>query len=165
MNSKKKGQAFERIKKYIAVIERKFGKPPKFMRFDNGKELVNEKLRNWAAEKGITVETSAPYSPSQNGVAERLNCTLLELAMAMLIAKNLPVFLWDEAVTHTAYLQNRAPTCTLNGKTPSEAWTGNKSDVSHLREFGCDVWVLDENKNCSKLAPKSNKFIFVGFHD
>jgi hypothetical protein len=124
-----------------------------------------EKLRNWAAEKGITIETSAPYSPSQNGVAERFNHTLLELAQAMLIAKNLPVFLWDKAVTHTAYLRNRAPTRTLNGKTPYKAWTGNKPDVSHLREFGCDVWVLDESKNRSKLAPKSNKFIFVGFHD
>ena len=162
---KKKGQAFDRIKEYVAVIERKFGKPPKFMRFDNGKELVNEKLRNWAAEKGITIETSAPYSPSQNGVAERFNRTLLELARAMIIAKNLPVFLWDEAVMNAAYLRNRAPTRALNGKTPYEAWTGNKPDVSHFREFGCNVWVLDETKNRSKLAPKSNKFIFVGFHD
>jgi len=38
-------------------------------------------------------------------------------------------------------------------------------DVSHLREFGHDVWVLDETKNRSKLTPKSNKLIFVGFHD
>jgi hypothetical protein len=51
---KKKGQAFDCIKEYVAVVERKHGKPPRFMRFDNRKELVNEKLRNWAAEKGIT---------------------------------------------------------------------------------------------------------------
>jgi hypothetical protein len=64
---KKKGQAFDCIKEYVAVVEQKHGKPPRFMRFDNGKELFNEKLRNWAAEKGITIETSAPYSPSQTG--------------------------------------------------------------------------------------------------
>jgi hypothetical protein len=162
---KKKDQSFDRIQEYINVIEKKHGKVPKFMRFDNGKELVNDKLKKWAAEKGIIIETSAPYSPSQNGVAERFNRTLLELARAMLIAKNLPVFLWDEAITHAAYLRNRAPTRALEGKTPYEAWTGKKPDVSHLREFGCDVWVLDESKNRSKLSPKSNKFIFTGFND
>ena len=78
--------------------------------FDNGKELVNEKLRKLAAEEGIIIKTSAPYFPSQNGVAERLNRTLLELARAMLISKDLPISLWDEAVAHAAYPWNQAPT-------------------------------------------------------
>jgi hypothetical protein len=47
--------------------------------------------------------------------------------------------------------------------TPYEAWTGKKPDVSHFREFGCDVWVLDESKNRSKLSPKSQKMVFVEF--
>jgi len=49
--------------------------------------------------------------------------------------------------------------------TPYEAWTGKKPDVSHLREFGCNVWVLDETLNKSKLAPRLRKMIFVGFED
>ena len=49
--------------------------------------------------------------------------------------------------------------------TPHEAWTGKKPDVGHLREFGCNVWVLDESNNRSKLDPKSKKMIFVGFMD
>jgi len=40
-----------------------------------------------------------------------------------------------------------------------------KPDVSHLREFGCDVWVLDESNNRLKLDPKLKKMIFVGFMD
>src|SRR5271163_4398618 len=100
-----------------AQIKRQFGKVPKYMRFDNGKELVNEKLRKLAAEEGIIIETSAPYSPSQNGVAERFNRTLLELARAMIIGRNVPQFLWDEAVAHAAYLRNCAPTHALEGKT------------------------------------------------
>ena len=80
------------------------------MRFDNGKELVNEESRRWANEKGITIETTAPYSPSQNGVAERFNRTLLELARAMLIASKLPTFLWDGAISHANYPRNHAPT-------------------------------------------------------
>lgn len=81
----------------------------------------------------------------------------------MLLAKGLPPFLWDEAVSHAVYIRNRSPTRALKGKTPYEAWTGKKPDVSHFREFGCDVWILDETKNKSKLAPKSQKMTFVGF--
>jgi len=51
------------------------------------------------------------------------------------------------------------------GMTPLEAWSGTKPDVSHLWEFGCDVWILDEDKNRSKLAPKSKKMIFTDFED
>ena len=83
----------------------------------------------------------------------------------MLIASNLPTFLWDEAVAHAAYLRNHAPTQALNGKTPYKAWHGAKPNVSHLREFGSDVWILDESKNRSKLDPKSKKMVLVGFMD
>lgn len=147
------------------MIERKFGKFPKWMRFDNGKELINAETKAWAAERGIEIQATAPYSQSQNGVAERFNRTHLELARAMLISKKLPDFLWDEAVSHANYLRNRAPTRALKGRTPYEAWNGHKPDISHLREFGCDVWVLDEAINRSKLHPKSLKMIFVGFND
>ena len=96
-------------------------------------------------------------------MALRYNRTLIELVHAMLLAKGLPTFLWDEAVSHVTYIWNRSPTRALKGKTPYEAWTGKKPDISHFREFGCDIWVLDENKNRSKLAPKSKTMVFVGF--
>jgi transposase InsO family protein len=101
-----KSQATERIKAYINTIEKKFDRNPKYLRFNNGKELVNKEVERWAAEKEIVIETTAPYSPSQHGMAERFNHTLLELAHAMLIAKNLPAFLWPEAVAHAAYIRN-----------------------------------------------------------
>jgi hypothetical protein len=162
---KGKGEATERIKKYILEIEKKFSRTPKYLRFDNGKELVNKEVTRWAAEKGIVIETTALYSPSQHGTAERFNRTLMELAQAMLIARGLPPFLWAEAVAHAAYIRNRSPTKALNGMTPHEAWTGEKPDVSHFREFGCDVWVLIQGEKISKLAPKSTKMKFVGFAD
>src|SRR6202522_967132 len=159
-----KSQAFDRIKERVAQIKRQFGKVLKYMCFDNGKELVNEKLRKFTAEEGIIIETSAPYSPSQ-GVAERFNRTLLELARAMIIGRNVPQFLWDEAVAHAAYLRNHAPTRALEGKTPYEAFHKLIPNVAHLREFGSEVWIFDESIDKSKLAPKSNKMMFVGFID
>ena len=155
----------DRIKEHVTKIERNFGKVLKWLRFNNRKELVNDDTKKWAAQKGITIETTAPYSPSQNGVAECFNQTILELARAMLISSGLPTFLWDEAVSHANYLQNQAPTQVLKGITLHEAWTGKKPDVGHLREFGCDIWVLDESKNRSKLDPKLKKMTFVGFMD
>ena len=90
---------------------------------------------------------------------------LLELACAMLFEKNLPIFLWDKAVAHAAYLCNQAPTQALDGTTPFKAWTGEKPNVGHLHEFSCDIWVLDESKNRSKLSLRSNKMKFTGFMD
>ena len=83
----------------------------------------------------------------------------------MLLAKSLPPSLWIDAVRHAAYLRNRAPTRAVDGKTPFEAWNNRKPNISHLREFGCDVWVLDESKERLKLDPKARKMAFVGFED
>ena len=89
----------------------------------------------------------------------------MELAWAIIIAKNLLTFLWDEAISHMNYLRNRSSTIALKGMTPHEAYTKKKPDVSHLWEFGCDIWVLDKSGTRSKLDPKSKKMIFVGFMD
>ena len=107
---KTKEVALDWIKEQVAKMKQKFGKASRWIRIDNGKEFVNEEMKKWAAEKGITIETTAPYLPSQNGVAECLNRTLLEMARAMIIAKGLPKFLWDEAVAHANYLCIQSPT-------------------------------------------------------
>jgi hypothetical protein len=161
---KEKGAATDAVKSHSSKIKLRKGKCPTYFRFDNGKEYVNEKMKTWAASEGITIETTAPYSPSQNGIAERFNRTLMELARAMLIAKQLPVFLWAEAVAHAAYIRNRCPTKALDGKTPYEAWHGRKPDVSHLREFGSKVWILIEGQK-SKLTAKAQEMMFVGFDE
>ena len=90
----------------MAKIEQKFGKAPRWIRIDNGEEFVNEEIKKWVAEKGITIETTAPYSLSQNSVAERLNWTLLERARAMIIAKGLLKFYgtkpWHMQIIYTS---------------------------------------------------------------
>lgn len=83
----------------------------------------------------------------------------------MLIGRSVPAFLWDEAIAHAVYLRNRALIRALPGKTPYEAYHLKKPDVPHLREFGCDVWVLDDSPGRSKLDPKANKMRLGGFVD
>ena len=150
---KTKGEAFDQIKEQVAKIEQKFGRAPRWIRIDNGKKFVNKEMKKWAAERGITIETTAPYSPSQNGIAEHLNWTFLEMARAMIIEKGLPKFLWDEAVAHANYICIRSPTRALESQMPYEAKTSKKPNISHLWEFGCDIWILDESINRLKLDP------------
>jgi hypothetical protein len=68
------------IKDHATIIEQKFGKFPKWMCFDNGTKLVNAETKAWAGQRGIELEVTAPYSQSQDGVAERFNHTHKKLA-------------------------------------------------------------------------------------
>jgi transposase InsO family protein len=84
---KEKSAAAQGIIKYLAhlIIQ---GQKPKVIQIDGGKEFVNQKLESWCKEQGIEIHSTAPYSPSQNGVAEQMNHTLVELAHAMLAQAN-----------------------------------------------------------------------------
>jgi hypothetical protein len=138
---------------------------PRAIQIDGEKEFVNEKLIKWCKENGIEVYLTAPYSPAQNGVAERMNRTLVELARAMLIGQKLPEFLWKHAVLHTGYLRNRTYTKKLE-TTPYQGWFNEKPNVTYLREFGALVWVLLQGiKENRKLLPKLKRQYYVGFED
>jgi hypothetical protein len=152
---KKKDEAAQHVKDYLAHL-RTQGNPPKAIRIDRGKEFLNEPLESWCKGQGLDFQLTAPYSPSQNGIAERMNRTLVELARAMVDAQQLPEFLWEPAVAHAAYLRNRAYTKPLKGKTPYETWVKKKPDISHLREYGAPVWILLQGQHIQrKILPKS----------
>jgi len=91
---KTKDQTTSKVKNYVAYLEHQYGMQPKAFRADNGGEYVNKDLINWCELKGIKFKYTAPHSPEQNGVAERMNWTLAELMHVMLIAQEVPTFLW-----------------------------------------------------------------------
>jgi transposase InsO family protein len=102
---KKKDEAAQHVMDYLAHL-RTQGKLPKAIRIDRGKEFLNKPLESWCHGQGLDFQLTAPYSPSQNGIAERMNRTLVELARAMVDAQKLPEFLWEPAIAHAAYLRN-----------------------------------------------------------
>ena len=103
-------------------------------------------------------------SPSQNGVAERMNRMIVEPARTML--HGLPKFLWEHSINHSSYLQNRTYTKSLNNKTPYEMRFKTKPNVSHLHEFGAPVWILLQGrKTPRKMESKSRQRLFIGYED
>ena len=81
----------------------------------------------------------------------------------MFLDQNLHTSLWAEASNTAVYIQNRCPHSELNNKTPKEAFTRNKPNVSHLRIFGCPVYFHIPKEKRTKLEPSGKKGIFVGY--
>jgi hypothetical protein len=86
---KAKGEVFDKFKAYKALVENQIGMKIKTLRSDNGGEFVSKKFDNFLHDSGIQRQTSAPYTPQQNGVVERTNRTIMECAINMIRAKDL----------------------------------------------------------------------------
>ena len=102
--SNTKDEALRHFELYKVFIETQRGHKLKKFQSDNGGEYGNKNFKDFCGKHGIIIETTAPYSPAQNGIAEQLNRTLLKHARAMIFAKNLPKTLWSEAVTYACYI-------------------------------------------------------------
>lgn len=159
---KKKSQAGQVIKDFIAFSQTQFNKLPKAFRFDRGGEYIGHELQEYLKEKGINMQLTAPYTPEQNGLAERKNRTLIEAVRTMLIDAQLPDTYWGEAAVTAAYIQNLLPTKSKE-KTPHELWFGKIPDVSHLRPFGSRVFGHVPKQNRRKLAAKAHEYVLVGY--
>nr|GFD41047.1 putative ribonuclease H-like domain-containing protein [Tanacetum cinerariifolium] len=90
------------------MIQVRLNVPVRRIRTDNGTEFVNQTLRDYYEEVGISHETSVARSPQQNGVVERRNQTLIEAARTMLIYAQASLFLGAEAVATACFTQNRS---------------------------------------------------------
>lgn len=132
----KKSQVCESFENFRAQVENQAEKKIKKLRTDNGTEYVNSKMKKIMLKNGYVHQTTIPFTPEQNGTAERMNRTLLEKARCMMAEANLPKKFWAEAVNTAAYLVNRSP-CKSTSKTPEELWSGKQPNVSHLKVFGC----------------------------
>ncbi|XP_010424606.1 PREDICTED: uncharacterized protein LOC104709740 [Camelina sativa] len=136
---------------------------PNVLRSDNGGEYTSHKLKEHLEKHGILQQTSCPYTPQQNGVAERKNRHLMEVVRSMMFHLNVPKRFWGDAVTNACYLINRTPTKILHDSSPFEILNQTKPSLDYLRVFGyvCFVLILGEQR--SKLDAKSTKCMFIGY--
>ena len=122
---------------------------------------MGKEFDTFLADKGIICETSAPDTPQQNGLAERMNQTIWSGVQALLHHSGMKNGFWVEALAIAVHVVNRSPRKLLEWRTPYEALTGRVPDVSHFRVFGCRAWV--HNNKGKKLDAKSIPMIFVGY--
>ncbi|KAJ0444423.1 putative RNA-directed DNA polymerase [Helianthus annuus] len=125
--------------------------------------LFTDRWLDLLSESGITYHISCPYTPPQNGVAERKNRHLSEVARALLFHSHLPKKFWYDAYATAAYLINRLPSPVIHYSSPFETLFGSSPDYSFLRTFGCLCYPFLGDTRMDKLSPKSIPCIFVGY--
>ena len=145
------------------MVENSFNNKIKSIRSDGGGEYVKTDFQNFCELEGIRMEHSVPYTPQQNGVDERKNRSLKEMATCILHAKNLPPSLWSKEVNCALYLHNRVPHKSVVGATPFEALHGNKSNVSHSRVFGSKSWDIIPIDKRNPFQAQSSECILLGY--
>lgn len=147
------------------MVENQCGCRIKILRTDNGLEYMNEGLSAVLRKSGIRHQTSIPYTPEQNGLAERMNRTLCEKARCMIFDAGLERTFWAEAVSTAAFLANRSPNRGLGdiNLTPEEIWSGKKPDLSNLKLFGCRAMAHIPKQKRKKWDSKSEECVFVGY--
>nr|GFB63232.1 retrovirus-related Pol polyprotein from transposon TNT 1-94 [Tanacetum cinerariifolium] len=117
----------------------------------------------FCSQKGINREFSNARTPHQNGVAERRNRTLIEVARTMLDDAKLLVTFWAEAVNTACYVQNRVLVNKSQNKTPYELFNGKAPAIGFLKPFGYQVMILNTLDNLGKFEAKGDKGYFIGY--
>nr|GEX07559.1 hypothetical protein [Tanacetum cinerariifolium] len=151
------------IIKFLKMIQVRLKVPVRRIRTDNGTKFVNQTLREYYEEVGISHETSVVRSPQQNDIVERCNRTLIEAARTMLIYAQASLFLWAEAVATACYTQNRSSIRLRYGKKPYDLLHNKLHDLSFFHVFGALCYPTNDSENFGKLQPKADIGIFIGY--
>ena len=144
-------------------MERQSEHVVKVFRTDNGGEYISKAFDDFLNKHGIARQTSSPYTPQQNGVAERANRTIVEMARSVIYAQRLGHEFWAEAVCNAVYVRNRCPTKVVERVTPEEAWSGRIPHVLHMHVFGCVAYAKVSDQRRTKLDAKGVKCLLIGY--
>jgi len=175
-----KSETFERFKQYHAysqlhtghtvshlnVIHRssKTKDQLKALRTDNGGEYLSNEFKDYLLACGISHQLTVAYTPQQNGVAERMNRTIMDLVRSMIHTAGIDKKFWAEAVQTAVYVRNRVTSRSLPKlKTPFHLWHNAVPDLSHLRIFGSPCFYTIPKNKRKKLNPRSREAIFMGY--
>lgn len=160
---KEKSEVFIHFQHFKAMAEKQIGNYVQCLRSDGGGEYFSTDFNNFLKNHGIQRQFSCTYTSHQNGVAERKNRHIAEIARALMSEKNMPHSYWAEAVSTAVYIMNRTPTAAVHDMTPEEKFSRRKPDLAHLKVFGCIAYVHVPDELQTKLDPKAEKCVFIGY--
>ena len=137
-------------------------KKVKRFRTDRGKEYDTVGFNNYIQSLGVVHETTAPYSPFSNGVAEHKNRTLINLTNAMFVSSRAPKYFSSEAVLIANFVLNRVPH-KKTYLTPFELWKKYKPNLNFFKVWGCLAYVRLPDPKRPKLRVKASTCVFLGY--
>ncbi|GJR73502.1 retrovirus-related pol polyprotein from transposon TNT 1-94 [Tanacetum coccineum] len=151
-----KDEAPEAIIKCIKNIQVHLNATVRNVRTDNGTEFVNQTLREFNENVGISHQTSVTRTPQQNSVVERRNRTLVEAARTMLIFSKASIIFMGRS----NQLQRITPKTVRYNKTPYEPMHDKKPDLSFFHVFDALCYPTNDNDNLGKLDAKATLVIY-----
>ncbi len=111
----RKNQVYEKFREWKAAVEKSTGRKVKAIRTDTGREFTSREFESYLTTEGVCHDLTIPNIPEQNGVEERMNRTLVEMARSMLVNSKLPCSFWAEVLSTVTYLHNRSPSKAVAG--------------------------------------------------
>ena len=163
---KEKNEVSQIFIDFYTMIQTQFHTKIKILHTDNGTEYFNNSLSSFLKNNGIIHKSSCPYSPQQNGIAERKNRHIIETARSLLLDAKVPKFYWGDAILTATFLINRMPSKPLSYKTPLQVLHNHYNspyleNTLPLRVFGCTTYV--HLHQTTKLDPKAVRCLFIGY--
>ena len=161
---KTKGEVFEKFLEYEAKMTAQCKSKISHFRSDNGGEYSSNEIKKFCRQKGIQLDYTVARNPEQNGVSERLNQTVMNMARCLLNDAHLDKSFWGEAVRTAVYTINRLPSSAIDGKMPAELFYGRKVDIGNMRVFGSLAYShIPKEDRRGKLADRSKPTVMVGY--
>lgn len=159
-NMRRKSDALQCFKTWFALMKTQYpAMTVKTLRTDNGGEFVNDEFKEFCAKHGIVHQLTVPYTPQQNGVAERMNRTIADKVVCSLHDAHLPRIWWFYAIGAAIYTINRS----LNSRNliPWESLNGKKASLEGLHPFGCRA--IAKQESATKFSPRAKECIMLGY--
>lgn len=161
---KSRSEVFTIFREFHSYVQNQFNSSIKTLRSDNAKEYFSTDFSSYLKTHGIVHESSCVYTSQQNGVAERKNRHLLDVARTLMFQSHVPKRFWGDAILTAAYLINRMPTPVLHGKSPFSILFPKGTPFSLApRIFGCVAYVHDHRPQLTKLDPRAIRCVFLGY--
>ncbi|GJV27675.1 retrovirus-related pol polyprotein from transposon TNT 1-94 [Tanacetum coccineum] len=148
---------------FINLVQTQCSRKIKTFQSDGGTEFVNQIVRKIFEDNGTFHRFSCPYTPQQNGRAERKHRHIVETGLAMLFNAHVPASYWVDAFTTATFIINRLPTPLLKNKSPFELLFNQHPQYDNFRTYGCQVFPYLRDYSQHKLEPRSIPCIFIGY--
>eukprot|EP00253_Pinus_taeda_P018607 PITA_18607 len=152
---KHKDEAFEKFKSFKALAENESDHKIKCLRSDRGGEFTSNEFFDFCEEHGIRREFSTARTPQQNGVVERMNRTVQQMACAMLDESGTPATVWGEAAYAVVVILNKTNVRVNRTQTPHDLWYGETPSVKHFKFLGSKCYIKNNEEQLGKLEPRA----------